>query len=111
MRIHTLFICFLLNLFPLAVWAHGSEHSHDPVNQAQAEQMAIKTVAKLAGKGKIDSSWKSVNVVKTEQKKFGDHMEWVVSFKNDNINDASKQTLYIFLGITGNYIGANYTGK
>lgn len=116
MRIQATVFCFFLSLFSVVVFAganhdHGHSHSHDPVSQTQAEKAAIKSIANLIKKGKVDSSWKSIPVSKSEKKKFGDKMEWVVSFKNDKVSDASKQTLYVFLSLTGEYIAANYTGK
>ena len=120
MRITALVFSFMLSLLPVGVWAgadhdhghdHGHTHSHDPVDQSQAEQAAIKGVAMLIDKGKIDESWKAANITNSEKKKFGDNMEWVISLKNDKVTDSSKQTLYIFLSLTGEYIAANYTGK
>lgn len=120
MRMQTIIFSFILSLSPMAVLAgenhdhghdHGHSHSHDPVSRSQAEQVAIKSVAQLVEKGKINSSWKSANVAKSEKKKFGDNMEWVVSFNNEKISDTSKQTLYVFLSLTGEYIAANFTGK
>ena len=81
MRIQILVLSLMLSLLPVAVWAHG------------------------------DSSWKTANVAKTEKKKFGDAMEWVVSFKNDKISDSSKQILYVFVTLGGEVVGANHTGK
>lgn len=120
MKIQSLLFSLIIALTPAAVLAgkdhdHGHDdghgHSHDPVSQMKAEEIAIKSVAGLVGKGKIDKSWKSIGVAKSEKKKFGKKMEWVVSFKNDKVSDKSKQTLYVFLSLTGNYIAANYTGK
>ena len=120
MRMQAVIFSFMLTLSPVVALAgsdhdHGHDdghgHSHDPVTQSQAEQVATKSVAMLVDKGKIDSSWKAANVAKSEKKKFGSNMEWVVSFNNKKINDASKQTLYVFLSLTGEYIAANYTGK
>lgn len=111
MRIQALILSFILSLLPLALWAHGPDGSHDPVTQSQAEQAAIEGVASLADNKRIDSSWKVANVVKTEKKKFGESMEWVVSFKNDKITDSAKQTLYVFVTLGGEVVGANYTGK
>lgn len=39
--------------------------------------------------------------------------EWKFTFKNPAEKDASKQTLYMFYiyTATGNFIGANFTGK
>ncbi|MCI0507154.1 MAG: DUF6488 family protein [Gammaproteobacteria bacterium] len=116
MRIQAIIFSFILSLSPAAVLAganhdHGHSHSHEPVNQSQAEQVAIKSVAQLVEKGKIDGSWKSVNIAKSEKKEFGGNMEWMISFTNDKISDPEKQTLYVFLSLNGEYIAANYTGK
>ena len=122
MKIQSLVFSLIIALTPAAVLAgkdhdhghshdDGHSHSHDPVSQKKAEEIAMKSVARLVDKGKVDKSWKSVSVAKSEKKKFGNKMEWVVSFKNDKVSDKSKQTLYVFLSLTGNYIAANYTGK
>ncbi|MBL1275006.1 MAG: hypothetical protein COB30_002865 [Ectothiorhodospiraceae bacterium] len=114
MRIQTLFFSLILSFFSLAAIAgsdHDHGHSHEPVSQIQAEENAIKNVARLADKGKIDKSWKTSQAMKTEKKKFGKNMEWVVTFNNKTINDSAKQTLYIFLSLGGEYLAANYTGK
>lgn len=114
MRIQIIILTLLLGIFPLAVIAgagHDHGHSHDPVSQLTAEETAIKSVAKLVDKGKIDKTWKSIGVAKSEKKEFSGHKEWVISFKNTNISDSSKQTLYIFLSLTGEYIAANFSGK
>ena len=114
MRIHTIIFSLVLSLFSVVAIAGGDHdhgHSHDPVTQLQAEEAAIKNIARLVKKGKIDKSWQTIGVAKSEKKKFGKNMEWVVSFNNKNISDPEKQTLYIFLSLTGNYIAANYSGK
>ena len=110
--ITTVFALLLLFVGPAMAGAgHDHGHSHDPVTQEQAEQIAMKRVSALAEEGKVDSSWKSVTVQKSEKKKFGDNLEWVVMFKNENVADPSKQTLYVFLTIEGEYLAANYTGE
>jgi hypothetical protein len=65
----------------------------------------------LVKKGTIDNSWGTAGVSNTEKKRFGNNNEWVVSFDNPQIKDKSKQTLYVFIGLTGEVTGANYTGK
>ena len=37
--------------------------------------------------------------------------EWKLTFKNPAEKDATKQTLYMFYTLTGNFIAANFTGK
>ncbi len=114
MRFHTILLSLALSLFSLTASA-GAGHDHGPatppVSQSQAEAVAIEAIAALIDNGKIDSSWKSVEVVNAEQKVYDGNTEWVISFKNETVSDTAKQTLYIFLTQGGEYIAANYTGK
>jgi len=90
---------------------HGHGHSHAPVSKEEAENIATESIAKLAEKKKIDSSWQSVAAHKSEQKEFGGRMEWVVTFKNEKVSDPEKQTIYVFLTLEGQYLAANHTGE
>jgi len=90
----------------------SSPHSHDPITQNQADTKARQIVQQLVQKGKIPKSWTTVQQsVKTEKKSFKHGPEWVITLKNDDIADAKKQTLYIFLSLAGDYIAANHTGN
>lgn len=120
MRIQMLMLSVLLAFIPMVALAganhdhghdHGHSHSHDPVNQEQAQAAALKQVARLVKKGKIDNSWTNAKVATAEKKKFGGKLEWVVTFSNEKVKDPGKQTLYIFLSLSGEYIAANYSGK
>lgn len=88
---------------------HG--HSHGEMSAEKAKMKATRTKQNLVGRGVIDQSWLSVKAAKAEKKSFSKGEEWVVSFKNDEITDKSKQVLYIFYSLNGHYIAANYTGK
>lgn len=113
MRIQTIILSLTLFLFPLSAFAgsdHDHGHGHTPVTQVQAEKVANDIVLQLAEKNKIDASWKTIPVNKSLKKKYGNNLEWVVSFNNENISDSTKQTLYIFLTLSGEYLAANYTG-
>ena len=90
---------------------HDHGHSHAPITQTQAENAALDLVLQLEEQGKIEASWKTVAVEKSIQMKFGDNLEWVISFKNEKIIDPSKQTLYVFMTMSGEYLAVNYTGK
>ncbi len=114
MRMQIIIYSLVLSLYSLAATAgagHDHGHSHEPVSQSQAEKIATTSVSKLADKGKIDKSWKSVSATKSEKKNFDGSMEWVVIFNNKNISDPTQQTLYIFLTLGGEYIAVNYSGK
>lgn len=115
MRLYILMVSLMFCFSPTAVFAgaghdHGS-HSHDPVSKSQVEEAAMKRVEDLVSKRKIEDSWKGIKAASAEKKKFGDKEEWVVTFKNDKVSDPGKQTLYVFLSLTGDYIAANFTGQ
>ncbi len=97
--------------------AHGN-HTHKETVPQKAEfsktsvkEIAKKEVKRLSIAKKIDSSWLFVPISKMQKTLFGKKQEWVVSFNNPKINDASKQNLYIFIDLYGKLSGANYTGK
>lgn len=120
MRLST-FICTIALFFtPLTAMAgnehnhdhgHDHNHNHEPVTRQQAEHFANDIVLQLVEKGKIESSWKSAPVNQAMKKQFGKELEWVINFKNEKITDPKKQTLYIFLSLTGEYIAANFSGN
>jgi len=114
MRMLTIIFSLALSFFTwvaIAGEGHDHSHSHDPVSQSQAEVNATKSVSALVDKDKIDKSWKSIKATKSEKKQFDGKMEWVVIFNNKTISDKEKQTLYVFLTLSGEYLAANYTGK
>lgn len=90
---------------------HGHGHSHGPVTEAEAVKRATQKVGQLAKAGKIDPTWATVTYSTVQQKSYGQGPEWVVTFNNDKVADSSKQTLYLFYTLSGNYLAANYTGQ
>ena len=92
---------------------HGHSHGHAqaPVIKEIAEENAGKAIASLVIKGKLDESWKSVTPSSSEKKTFNGRPEWVVIYVNEKITDTSKQKLYVFLTLSGEYIAANHTGN
>jgi hypothetical protein len=92
---------------------HDSDggHSRGPVSSDSAVNKALKKMKQMAGEGKIDASWSGIKAASVEQKTYPKGPEWVITFKNDKINDATKQILYLFFSLDGHYIAANYTGN
>ena len=88
---------------------HG--HAHGPVTAEQVISKAKQTMLNLVKRKVIDLSWASASLLKAEKKTFAKGEEWVVSFNNNQIEDKSKQVLYIFYSLNGRYIAANYSGK
>ena len=110
----TLVVCMAFLASPLMAGpGHGHEegHDHGPISSDQAGAKAIKKVSQLVKKGKIDASWQGVNPSSIEKKTFSKEPEWVIVFKNDKVNDPSKQTLYLFYTLDGHYLAANYSGN
>ena len=111
-------ICGLLGATP-ALAGSGHEHkhtgehghSHGPISKEKAAIKAEKYLARLIKKGKIDKSWADKKASNVESKMFNGKKEWVVVFKNPELSDKSKQTLYMFFKIDGHYLATNYTGK
>ena len=109
------------------LYAHGShEHGNHGVSPTQDElstehiqkvstehiqRVANKQVLNLIEKEKIEKSWSNAPVSNMEKKQFHRTTEWVVSYKNKEIQDQTKQTLYIFVNLYGKVTGANHTGK
>jgi len=89
----------------------GGSHSHGPISSDAAVKKATTKVTSLIEGGKLDKSWANLKAVGATQKDFGKGPEWVVTFKNDTVSDATKQTLYLFYSLDGTYIATNFTGK
>jgi hypothetical protein len=86
-------------------------HGHAPIKESILVGCANDQKDALVSKGKIDALWKSVKLYKAETVEGKSMKEWKFTFKNPAEKDASKQTLYMFYTLTGNFIAANFTGK
>ena len=110
----TLLLSSLFFISPTIVMA-GTGHDHGPakapVNQEVAELNAGKAIAGLVQRDKIDKSWSSIKASSVEKKLFKGKPEWVAIYDNKKIADTSKQKLYVFLTLAGEYIAVNYTGN
>jgi hypothetical protein len=89
----------------------GSGHSHAPkeVSMSNIKIIAQGEIYRLIKANTIDKSWANKNISKIE--KYNKGSEWRVIFKNEQIKDTTKQTLYVFMNNAGMLSGANYTGK
>lgn len=106
--------CLLTALALSATSAYaGAGHSHGPVTPVKEEQVlknASATMAEIIKKGKIDPSWAEIKPAAAKTIKGQHGQEWVVTFNNPKVADNAKKTLYVFLSLDGQYLGANYTG-
>ena len=116
MRLTILLLGFILSFSTFSVLAgsghdHGHSHSTTPVSQEQAQKRATEIVASYVDKDKLEKSWASIEASSIEKITVQGKPEWKVVFRNKDIQEADKQTLYVFLTLSGEYIAANFTGK
>ncbi len=87
-------------------------HGSKPAAEATVIQCATQYKDKLVEGGKLEKSWRAVSKVeKLEQVDGKRSKEWKLSFKNPAAADKSKDTLYLFYTLPGNFIAANHTGQ
>lgn len=72
---------------------------------------AAQRKAQLIKQGKLDASWAGIKAGAPEQVDGKKGKEWRLSFHNPGAADKSKQTLYMFYTLPGNFIAANFTGQ
>lgn len=118
MKLTTLLFGIMLSFFSSFAIAsgghdHGHGHSHgaNPVNQATAKTKATKEIADLVKRNKLDKSWEMVSASSVEKRTFKGSPEWIIIFMNEKISDKTKQKLYVFLTLSGEFVAANYTGN
>ena len=88
---------------------HSHGHSHHRISKEKTIVVGKSHIDRLIKAGKIDTSWKDAKHAKSEKKKFGKRIEWVVTF--DNEKGVKGKKLYIFLKTSGKFVAANFTGK
>ena len=103
-----------LALAPAAYAGGGGDchfHGNAPAKESIVTACAKQQKDALAAKGKIDASWKTVSLEKAETVDGKSKKEWKLTYKNPAEKDASKQTLFMFYSLSGNFIAANFTGQ
>lgn len=86
-------------------------HGSKPATQEVVSGCATKHQAQLVQNGKLDKSWLSVKPSSIEQVDGKQAKEWKVTFKDAAAKDKTKENLYMFFTLQGNFIAANFTGK
>ena len=86
-------------------------HGAKPATEATVLGCAVQRKESLVGSGKIDKAWQAVKHDKAEMVEGKKSKEWKVTFKDAAAKDKSKETLYMFFTLPGNFIAANFTGQ
>ena len=104
-------IALFVMLSPVVGFAHGDHVPKASIEKPQVIEMAKSQIDRLIAGGKIDVTWKNAELVGTEKKKNKSTWEWINTFKNAQEKDEAKQTLYVYLTLSGEFVAANFTGK
>jgi hypothetical protein len=86
-------------------------HGNKIATEEIVTNCAIERKERLITQGKIESSWKTIEPGKPEMVEGKKGKEWLVTFIDPAITDKTKEKLYMFFTISGNFIAANFTGK
>lgn len=86
-------------------------HGSKPAMAETVSGCAAQRKAQLIKQGKLDASWASIHAGAPEQVDGKKGKEWKLAFHNPAATDKTRQTLYMFYTLPGNFIAANFTGK
>jgi ethanolamine ammonia-lyase large subunit len=73
-------------------------------------EVSKKHITLLIKSKKVDSSWDQSMHTDIKQQTVNNFKEWVVQYKNTQVQDVAKQTLFIFVDVYGQVLAANHTG-
>ena len=86
-------------------------HGAKPATEATVLGCAAQHKESLVGSGKIDKAWQAIKHDKAEMVDGKKSKEWKVTFKDAAAKDKSRETLYMFFTLPGNFIAANFAGQ
>jgi Family of unknown function (DUF6488) len=86
-------------------------HGSKPAAAETVAGCAAQRKALLIKQGKLDASWQGSKAGTPEQVDGKKGREWKLSFHNPAAQDKSRQTLYMFYTLPGNFVAANFTGQ
>lgn len=86
-------------------------HGNKPAAEATVNGCAAQRKDALVKGGKLEASWAAVKPQSIEAVEGKKGKEWKVTFKNTAVKDRSKETLYMFFTLPGNFIATNFTGQ
>lgn len=103
-----------LSASPLLASGDGECHFHGnkPAVEATVLTCAEMHKGRLIKKGTIESTWTAVKHDSIQQVEVkGGKKEWKVLFKDASAKDKTKETLYMFFSLPGNFLASNFTGN
>ena len=100
-----------------ASWSFAGEgsschfHGSKKAKESTIEQCANQRRDLYLKNGTIDASWSDVKPSVIELVDGAKRKEWRVRFDNPQASDSTKDQLFMFFTLPGNFIAANYSGK
>lgn len=113
-----LFILFCLLFMSALSLAHPNHNN--PWVQEGREMRKDETVSyckelvtKMVAQEQLHKSWLKASLKKAEKKKYvaTEDLEWIVIFYNESEPNPEHKSLYFFLSLYGEIVGANFTGE
>jgi len=86
-------------------------HGSKPAAESTVTSCAVTRKEALIKAGKLDAAWQPIKPAKVEAVEGKKGKEWKVTFKDPAAKDKTKETLYMFFTLPGNFIAANFTGQ
>jgi len=86
---------------------HGKKPAAEPI----VSGCAVQRKDMLVKSGKLEAAWSAIKPASIEAVDGKKGKEWKVTFKDATAKDKSKETLYMFFTLPGNFIAANFTGQ
>ena len=81
------------------------------LNKRAIVEIAKHEIRRLLIKKKLPKNWKNSKMTSVEKNNSKNIDDWIVTFNNKKIKNKKRQTLYIFIDVKGNIVGANYTNR
>lgn len=99
---------------PLAIASEGGSchfHGNKPAAESTVISCASQRKVAMVKSGKLDATWNTVKQDKIEVIEGQKGKEWKVTFNDAAAKDKTKETLYMFFSMPGNFIASNFTGQ
>lgn len=111
MRLITFFASLVL--FASGAFAHSSHGPSNlpPLPQDRIEEVADSYVDQLVAGEQIPSSWQDAERMPSIEKEIEQTPVWRIHYVNEQINEADKRELFLFLTPQGDFLGASHVDE
>ena len=108
---HVSFVLAMLVAAPVLAHPGGHGYFGPPASEDAIRAIAPRAVAAIVERGKLGPTWKDATLKAAERKEIEGEKIWLVSFENPKEADKTKTTFFRFFTLSGELVGANFSGK